>query len=214
MLEGLDTIDWTSLTHAHGAATNVPDLLRSLLSEDGNVRQEAIADLHEMIWHQGSVYPASAAAIPFLYELLTHPDVQDKGGIVSLLGSIATGEGDWERNVRNDGDEMWRSNLAKQGKSLEQKLAEEAAAMKAIHCAVSLGLRHLLPYLSDREGLAPLMAETLGKYPEHATWLVPAIDAALQLESDEYIREALAKSKARLTNSGSGPAARAAEPGR
>ena len=34
MLEGLDTINWASLTHAHGAATNVPGLLRSLLSEN------------------------------------------------------------------------------------------------------------------------------------------------------------------------------------
>jgi hypothetical protein len=32
MLEGLDTIDW-SLTHAHGPATDVPGLLRPLLSE-------------------------------------------------------------------------------------------------------------------------------------------------------------------------------------
>ena len=41
MLEGLDTIDWSSLTHAHGAAMNVPELLRSLLSEDADVWMQA-----------------------------------------------------------------------------------------------------------------------------------------------------------------------------
>ena len=79
MLEGLDAIDWSSLTHAHGPATDVPELLRSLLSEDPDVRLQALAELVEKIWHQGTVYPASAAAIPFLFELLTHPDVHDPG---------------------------------------------------------------------------------------------------------------------------------------
>lgn len=30
MLEGLDAIDWTSLEHAYGDASDVPDLLRDL----------------------------------------------------------------------------------------------------------------------------------------------------------------------------------------
>lgn len=51
MLEGLDTIDWASLTHGHGPATDVPGLLRSLLSEDRNVPLEAFAHLFETIWH-------------------------------------------------------------------------------------------------------------------------------------------------------------------
>src|SRR5262245_17897805 len=132
MLEALDTIDWAKLTHAHGEASNVPGLLRSLLSEYADLRMDALSTLHEQIWHQGDVYPASAAAVPFLYELLTHPDVQDKWGIVSLLGSIATGEGAWERNLRNDGEERCRTILDGQGQSLEQKLTAEAVARKAI----------------------------------------------------------------------------------
>lgn len=203
MLEGLDTIDWKSLTHAHCAAINVPDLLRSLLSEDAEERMDACATLHEHIWHQGNVFPASAAAVPFLYELLTHPDTPDKGGIVSLLGCIATGEGIWQYNIRHDGEEMWCRILANQGKSLEQKLAEEAAAMRAIHHAVAAGLRYLLPYLNDKEGLAPLVAEALGNFPEHTSWLMPAINAALESESDEQLRHVLTESKARLASRGS-----------
>ena len=77
MLEGLDTIDWSSLTHAHGPATDVPELLRSLLSKDADVRLQACAELHEKIWHQGTVYSASAAVVPFLFDLLTHPDIPE-----------------------------------------------------------------------------------------------------------------------------------------
>ena len=198
MLEGLDTIDWSSLTHAHGPATDVPELLRSLLSEDPDVRLQAFAELHETIWHQGTVYPASAAAIPFLFELLTHPGVHDPGWAASLLGCIATGEGWLQYGLRVDGEQTLRKRLARQGRSLEEALEEERAVLEAIHRDVAAGLGHLLPYLSDREGLGSLVAETLGHFPEHASWLMPAIDAALASEADPHIRRLLAESKARL----------------
>ena len=200
MLGGLDTIDWSSLTHAHGPATDVPELLRSLLSDDPDVRLQACADLHEKIWHQGTVYPASAAAIPFLFELLTYPGVHDPGWAASLLGCIATGEGWLQYGLRVDGEQTLRKRLARQGRSLEEVLEEERAALAAIHRDVAAGLEHLLPYLSDREGLGSLVAETLGHFPEHASWLMPAIDAALASEADPHIRQLLAGSKARLAN--------------
>jgi hypothetical protein len=50
--------------------------------------------------------------------------------------------------------------------------------------------------------LAALVAQVLGNFPEHRSWLVPAIDAALASESDEYVRQVLAESKARLTDAG------------
>lgn len=61
-------------------------------------------------------------------------------------------------------------------------------------------MRHLLPYLSDRDTeIRASVANALGNYPEHAGWSLPAIDAAMGAESDEGVREALAKSRARLT---------------
>lgn len=200
MLEGLDTIDWAALTHAHGPAGDVPELLRALLSDDDDERQQACWDLHETIWHQGTVFSASAAAIPFLYELLNHSDAFVRGGGVSLIGAIATGEYWVHYGLRVDGEQVLRKWLAKEDRSLEDALAEERAAMEAIHRNVSVGLRQLLPYLSDREGLGAGVAETLGNFPEHSSWLVPAIDAVLTSESDDHIRRLLAKSKARLTH--------------
>ena len=204
MLEGFDTIDWSSLTHAHGPATDVPELLRSLLSKDADVRLQACAELHEKIWHQGTVYSASAAVVPFLYDLLTHPDVPDQGCVVSLLCCIATGEGWIQYGMRVDGEQTLRRTLASQGRSLEEAIKEAHAALEAIHRGVSAGLQQLLPYLSDREGLASLVAQTLGNFPEHKSWLVPAIDAALALESDEHVQRGLAESKTRLTTASAG----------
>ena len=61
----LDRIPWAELTHAYGPASDVPALLRTVLrgGEDAN---EAWNDLHGNIWHQGTVYEATASAIPFL----------------------------------------------------------------------------------------------------------------------------------------------------
>lgn len=200
MLDDLDATDWPSLTHAHGPATDVPELLRSLLSSEADVRMRACAELHEKIWHQGTVYPASAAAIPFLFELLTHPGAPDPGFAASLVGCIATGQGWLQYGLRVDGEPSLRRRLTGQGRSLEEALGEERAAMQAIHRGVSAGLEHLLPFLNNREGLGGLMAEALGNFPEHASWLVPAVDAALASESDEHVRKMLAESKARLAH--------------
>src|SRR5688572_7894632 len=78
MLDGIDSIDWASLNHAYGSAEDVPGLLRQLTSDDDEKRQEAIYELFGNIWHQGTVYPATAVAVPFLYELLNAPGIAGK----------------------------------------------------------------------------------------------------------------------------------------
>ena len=189
MLEGLDVIDWSSLSHAHGPATDVPQLLRSLLSNDTDVRLEAGAELHERLWHQGTVYSASAAVVPFLFELLNRPDNCDDGGAPasranrgdadlrpgademadSLLGCIATGEGWIQYGIRAVGEAAMRSTLARQGRSLEEARTEETSTLEAIHRGVAAGLQRLLPYLGNQEGLVRLWLKLLATFPSTRT---------------------------------------------
>lgn len=198
MLAGLDTVDWASLPHAYGAAADVPGLLRSLGSPDPKVREATVYELFGNIWHQGTVYPATAAAIPFLYELLAAPAVQDRSAIAHLLACIADGRGYLEVHaVGAFGEPTWRKILGEQGKTLEVELEREAAEIDAVRRAASAGLRQLLPYLSDPEPeIRRSVACALGNYPEHASWALPAIDAALASETNAEVREALAASKA------------------
>ncbi|MFN8489872.1 MAG: hypothetical protein U0350_19965 [Caldilineaceae bacterium] len=91
MLEGLDQINWGLLKHAHGPATDVPDLLRALASDDKEVRDKATTHLFGNIWHQGTIFQATSYAVPFLLELLEQPVVEDKATILSLLQAIVTG---------------------------------------------------------------------------------------------------------------------------
>jgi hypothetical protein len=46
MLEGIDAIHWAELRHAHGPASDVPDLIRNLLSDDPEIVEEALDSLY------------------------------------------------------------------------------------------------------------------------------------------------------------------------
>ncbi|GAB3845665.1 hypothetical protein ACFPIJ_38535 [Dactylosporangium cerinum] len=81
----LDTVDWTALTHAYGPAEDVPDLVRALYNPDET--GDAFDELYGTVWHQGSVYPATAAAVPFLAHAALHG--ADPARVLRLLADIA-----------------------------------------------------------------------------------------------------------------------------
>lgn len=85
MLEKLNDIDWYALNHMYGSAEDLPGLIRNLISQDEWVRDEALEELSEKLYHQNSVGDASAVAIPFLIGLLGSEGNQDKLGILELL---------------------------------------------------------------------------------------------------------------------------------
>jgi hypothetical protein len=91
MFEGLDDIDWASLTHAFGSAEDVPGLLRARASQDPKIAEEAEGEFFGNIWHQGTVYEATAYAVPYLVELLMRQETHDRFGLVVLLAFIAKG---------------------------------------------------------------------------------------------------------------------------
>jgi hypothetical protein len=89
VLEGLDSIPWSKLKHAYGPADDVPGLLRALTSTDAAERDSAQSDLFGNIWHQGTVYEATAYAVPFLVQLALASSVPDRADVLGLLGAIA-----------------------------------------------------------------------------------------------------------------------------
>lgn len=206
MFDGLDEVDWAKLEHAYGPATDVPQLLRALLSTNADERREACDNLHFRVWHQGTIYSASAAIIPFLFELLSHDNDLYRGCAVTVLCCIATGEG-WLYGSRIGGGGLKSLNLQETGRALEDSLAKENVVLETIRARVSAGLRSLIPYLNEperRKGaeesyLAALVAEVFGLFPEHSSWTLPIIDAVLEKTSDEYLRQHLLNSKTRLT---------------
>lgn len=103
MLENLATVPWSELNQCYGKATDIPALIKTLASTSSAERREALQQLWSYLYHQGSVYKASAAAVPFLCELLRSPDVRGKFAILHLVISI----GQAANKMVHD-DPIWR----------------------------------------------------------------------------------------------------------
>lgn len=136
--------DWSSLRHAYGAATNVPDLLAAAEQSAAQVGS-AWDDAWGHLCHQGTVYSASYAAIPLLAALVARAPVHGYMPGLHLAGAIL---------ASNDGPES--------SVDVRSRYASEVAAMRDIAEAT-------LPLaVSDTEFLHAL--ETLAAFEDLGGW--------------------------------------------
>ncbi|MBS0203700.1 MAG: HEAT repeat domain-containing protein [Planctomycetes bacterium] len=88
----LDQIPWIELDHAYGSAIDVPEQIRGLLSPDSERRRNTIFSFTCNIYHQGSVYSSTVAAIQVFQHLLQYPRTPDRSRILELLAAFAVFE--------------------------------------------------------------------------------------------------------------------------
>ncbi|WP_257137774.1 HEAT repeat domain-containing protein [Streptomyces sp. b84] len=88
MINEIDSVDWESMGHAYGPASDVPGWLRGMASADPGTRNEAFSDFYNAAHHQGDVYPCTAASLPFLFKMADSPVSPDRGSVIGLLLSI------------------------------------------------------------------------------------------------------------------------------
>ena len=124
MLDGLDAVDWSSIRHCYGPATDVPEQLRALASEDPERRAWARGKLFGNILHQGGSFEASAYAVPFLLELVADPATQERSSILLLLDGLTVGEDDWvlPEGVRPGFEEIPAYRAVREGVPVFHKL--------------------------------------------------------------------------------------------
>jgi hypothetical protein len=215
MLDGLDSIPWKDLTDAYGSAEDVPDLLRALQTASPELRgeQSPLWHLFGNIWHQGTVYEASAYAVPFLIELAESPSTPDRVGILQLLAELARGSSRVDALV-----DRTHSAVAAALETLIAIAMEEGdVGLAACHTLAQLPEHHervstiLRRFLETetlelrRVGLLFLMGQTGDRSPETLSALLTALAA-----SDLGQRRGAALSIARLRPDPLPPAARAA----
>ncbi|MFH9826667.1 HEAT repeat domain-containing protein [Streptomyces bobili] len=104
MFDGLHDIDWASMEHAYGSAEEVPALLWALRSPDTGERRKALDRFYGAVHHQGSVYPPTAASVPFLFELAADDATPERAAVVALLVSI--GRESLDLGFQDDGTEI------------------------------------------------------------------------------------------------------------
>ncbi len=189
MLEGLDRVNWSQLSHAYGPADDVPALIRALASGDADARDHAFQGLFSTIWHQGTVYEATAHAVPFLLELLAAPGVAEKEAIFHLLGSIADGNSYMEVHSRlwDDVDPSQEAQRERQ-----EQVGREREHVRAARQAVEAGVGTYLDLLADED---PTVREAaismLGLCRGRADRVIPELLARIPNQADARSRAAL-----------------------
>ncbi|MGA5472853.1 hypothetical protein ACPCUK_29265 [Streptomyces arboris] len=153
-LAELDAQPWASDSHAYGSAADVPVHLRALAGDDDAAAEEAQSELYGSILHQGSVYEASAKAVPFLARIaaagIRTPDV------LLLIGGIAEGGADPGGSAPEESDEVAcrRAVVAQLPLLLASVVHEDRAVRQAAAWAVgatgTAGAGHAVPVLRDR----------------------------------------------------------------
>jgi HEAT repeat protein len=191
MMDDLDDIPWGELQHAFGAASDVPSLLRSLGSGDRQVRDAALTELWNNIWHQGTVYEATPFALPFLIRLLQGQDHPHRGSIACLVASIIAGRGYYEVHAP-----FFKSTRPGE---FDSEIQREQAIVAEVQRIGVGALPSLIPFLTDSEAeVRATVAEALGCYPSRADELVPLLQRAVSVEEDENARERIQESLDRI----------------
>jgi hypothetical protein len=191
MLEQLESLPWSTLTHAYGSASNVPQQIRALATGDRDTRERALWELYGNIFHQGTRYQATPYAIPFFYELLGTPNTPDKHNIIYLLVNLALG---YEEYYLPDGLDpvAFRRSLTE----AEQQLSADGRAACAeygygpridIDCydAVRHGVITLIRLLEDHDPeVRSPAAYALAWFPEDSTASLPRLLRLLDQETE------------------------------
>ncbi|MER5887487.1 hypothetical protein ABT160_27040 [Streptomyces sp. NPDC001941] len=92
-LDHVSNLPWASFSHAYGSAEDVPDLLRALAGADEAAADEALSELYGCVLHQGTVYGASAQAVPFLAGIAAAG--HRTADVLALLGGMAESEDEY-----------------------------------------------------------------------------------------------------------------------
>src|SRR6266498_2020089 len=181
-VDELDRIPWKNLTHAYGSAEDVPDLLRALrtASPDDKGDGTPLYELFGNIWHQGTVYEATAYAVPFLIDLAANPGTPDRIGILQLLAEIAKGSS----YCAAHGNLMHDPNF-------EEKKAREQDWVSKAHDAVVAGFDAFVA-LTKEFGQVPFAAaHVLAQLASNAGRVAAIICAMLEKEERGLYRAGL-----------------------
>ncbi|KAF4997563.1 hypothetical protein FGRMN_3768 [Fusarium graminum] len=184
-LAGIDSIDWSKLTHAYGPADDVPALLRQLQSTDPEVHLTAIDECWSTIYHQGTRYSSSARAVPFLYSLVKAQATKNRQNLLYMITALAIGDpdwavpygidvGEWERKIAEAEDEHDRECMMHEFKAYE---------------AVEQGLSFTMQWLKDESpAIRVTAAHALAFFPRQLNTSVPALLGLLDKETCKAVR--------------------------
>ncbi len=84
----LESDEWSRLTHAYGPAENIPALIRALARAVAPDDREIWDELSGALHHQGSIYPATYAAVPHIVELFIDSPIERRVDVVMFVAPL------------------------------------------------------------------------------------------------------------------------------
>jgi len=180
MLEALDAIPWSTLSHAYGEASDVPGLIRDLASPKKAIREAATWKLTSNVYHQGTVYSATAFIVPFFLEMLEAEQVKGKTWLLHFLNTIAHGSSYLDVHVRDEEECDFPE--------FQQKLAEQLSWVQAAKDAVSSGYATYLRLLvGKRAKIRAYAAWVLANCQPYAEQVIPVLQDCLTREKKQLV---------------------------
>ena len=181
MLDDIESVDWPRLSHAYGPAEDLPGLLRGLAEGD----EEALQNLFGSVWHQGTVYEATAFAVPFLIRILDAPD-GDTAGVLGLLSVIAEGSSYMDVHQR------FLPRSKRDTDEVRQQIATELSQVAASRTAVAAGIPTYLRLLATDpdEGVRAAAAHTISALDRTGTEdrVTPALRHSAIADDSDLVR--------------------------
>jgi hypothetical protein len=91
----MNAVDWSALEHAYGPASDVPPMFLTIAFGEPPEAIGAAGELGNNLNHQGSIYPATGPAVPFVIAALkvTTAGPAVRSSLLSLLSGVASGGG-------------------------------------------------------------------------------------------------------------------------
>ncbi len=91
-IEDIDKIDWSSLDHYQGKAVDVPDLLKTIMTETNTSRDRAnaILRLHNLVVEDGDITNVVPYIVSYLVSTLDSSDQELKVQVLEFLVKIST----------------------------------------------------------------------------------------------------------------------------
>ncbi len=174
MGQALDDVDWSSLGHAYGEASDVPHDIRMLNAEDETSRKDALSRLLGSIYHQGTRYTATVAAIPFLADAALERITEQTPDIIHVLSAIAEAsvllmiENDQTVAEFREAMRQADSDLSLEDRKELEALGYYPSVEIEVYDAVSEQVEKLWPLVAEHEtNIKCAMVELLSNFPEH-----------------------------------------------
>jgi hypothetical protein len=178
MLRHLDAVPWSDLTHAYGSAADVPGQLRAVADGTGDPEP-----FFGSLWHQGTVYPATAPAVPFLAELAVGVP-RHRATLLRLLAGMACGSGYHQVH-----DPLFRRVGVPDDHDLGPTLAQERRDVTAAHGAVCAAWPGLAGCLDDPDpAVREAALDVAGSVVGVGRVAADAVSRFLGVEGDPVLR--------------------------